>query len=62
MVFLLEYMLAIVICLAVTIMGGYHMWGVANAETTVESQDHEQYRKIARSRGDVSAIAFPKVS
>ena len=27
---------------------------VSNAETTVESQDNEHYRKVAKSRGDVS--------
>ena len=41
---------------AVTVMGGYHLWSIANAETTVESQDHEHYRKIAKSRGDVRVL------
>jgi hypothetical protein len=34
-------------------MGSWHLWSVACAETSVESSDHEQYRKLARIRGDV---------
>ncbi|EKM58574.1 uncharacterized protein PHACADRAFT_89055 [Phanerochaete carnosa HHB-10118-sp] len=51
--FLLEYLLSVVIFFAVTVMGGFHLWGIANAETSVENQDNEHYRKVARSRGEV---------
>jgi len=34
-------------------MFGVHLWGVGQGETSVEAQDNEQYRKIARSRGQV---------
>lgn len=56
--FLMEYILAVVMFFAVTVMGGYHLWSIANAETTVESQDHEHYRKIAKSRGDVFVNSY----
>ena len=49
---MLTYILAVVMFFAVTIMAGYHFFSVASAETSVESQDHEQYRKIARGRGE----------
>ena len=40
-------------CLAVGIMCGFHLWTIAHGETTVESQDHDAYRKIAKSRNEV---------
>jgi hypothetical protein len=36
-------------------MGGYHLWSAAVGETSVESQDHDVYRRMAKRRGDVSA-------
>ncbi|PSS32067.1 hypothetical protein PHLCEN_2v2174 [Hermanssonia centrifuga] len=33
-------------------MAGYHFWGIAKGETTVESQDHEHYERIAKGRGE----------
>lgn len=39
--------------LAVGIMLSFHLWTVAHGETTVESHDHEVYRKIAKSRDEV---------
>jgi len=50
--YVLVYMLSVVMCLAVGIMLLWHMWGVVKGETAVESQDHEVYRKMARSRND----------
>jgi len=50
--FLLVYILSVVLCLAVTIMITWHIWGIANGETSVESQDHEHYRKVANGRGE----------
>jgi len=37
---------------AVGVMFLYHLWAVASAETSVEAQDHEVYRKVAKSRGE----------
>ena len=49
---MLAYILAVVMFFAVTIMAGYHFLSITSAETSVESQDHEQYRKIAKDRGE----------
>ena len=51
--FLMTYILAAVLCMAVTAMGGWHLWMVACGETSVESQDNEQYRRFAGRRGEV---------
>ncbi|KAI0342615.1 zf-DHHC-domain-containing protein [Trametopsis cervina] len=51
-VFLLIYILAAVLFLAVTVMGSYHLYGVSRGETSVEAQDHEHYRHIAKRRGE----------
>ncbi|KAG0702825.1 DHHC palmitoyltransferase-domain-containing protein [Suillus ampliporus] len=50
--YILTYMLSVVLCLAVFIMLCWHLWGVTRGETTVEAQDHEIYRRIAKDRGD----------
>jgi len=44
------YILSIVLCLAVGVMGGYHLWSTSHGETSVEAQDHEVYRKRAKER------------
>ena len=51
--FLLVYILAVVLGFAVTVMAGWHVWGIACGETSVEAQDHEHYRKVAKKRGEV---------
>jgi palmitoyltransferase len=51
--YVLTYMLSVVICIAVFIMLCWHLWGVSRGETTVEAQDHEVYKRIAKDRGDV---------
>ena len=56
MAFLLTYILAVVLCLAVSAMAGWHLYMVAGGETSVETQDHEHYRKIAKQRGEVSTF------
>ncbi|KAJ7253530.1 DHHC palmitoyltransferase-domain-containing protein [Mycena rebaudengoi] len=56
--FILIYILAIVMSLAVGIMCSYHLWTIANGETTVESQDHEIYRKIAKSRNETFVNSY----
>ena len=38
---------------AILIMFGWHLWSVGQGETSVEVQDNDQYRKIARSKGQV---------
>jgi len=50
--FALTYILSVVMCLAVGVMLGWHLWGIAHGETTVEAQDHEEYRKAAEERGE----------
>ncbi|KAJ3567662.1 hypothetical protein NP233_g6217 [Leucocoprinus birnbaumii] len=50
--FAMIYILALVLFFAVSIMGGYHLWSVANGETSVEAQDHEVYRSQAKRRGE----------
>ncbi|KAF9559286.1 zf-DHHC-domain-containing protein [Agrocybe pediades] len=48
--FAMIYILCIVLCFAVGVMLTYHLYGVSWGETTVEAQDHEEYRKKAKSR------------
>ncbi|KAG6899668.1 hypothetical protein C0993_008128 [Termitomyces sp. T159_Od127] len=50
--YIIIYMLAAVLCLAVGIMLLYHVWSISSGETTVEGQDHEVYTKKANSRGE----------
>ncbi|CDO71814.1 hypothetical protein BN946_scf184939.g38 [Trametes cinnabarina] len=52
MAFLLTYILAVVLFLAVSAMAGWHLYMVACGETSVETHDHEQYRKVAAQRGE----------
>lgn len=56
--FILSYMLSVVLCLAVAIMLLWHLWGIAKGETSVEAQDHEIYRKVAKERGEVSLFSL----
>ncbi len=55
-IFTVIYFLCIVMCLAVGTMLVWHLWGVAVGETAVESQDHEHYQQVARSRGEVCLL------
>lgn len=52
--YIMIYILSVVLCLAVGIMLSYHLYQVSNGETSVEGQDHDIYRKRAKSRGEVS--------
>lgn len=45
-------------CLAVGIMCSYHLWTIAHGETTVESHDHEVYRRIAKSRNEAFVNSY----
>ncbi|KAF8843788.1 zf-DHHC-domain-containing protein [Paxillus ammoniavirescens] len=51
--FILTYVLSVVICIAITIMLLWHLWGIARGETSVEAQDHEVYRSVAKGRGEM---------
>ncbi|KAH9907095.1 DHHC palmitoyltransferase-domain-containing protein [Epithele typhae] len=50
--FLMIYILAGVLWMAVTAMAGWQIYMISCGETSVESQDHEQYRRFAGRRGD----------
>ncbi|KAJ6582862.1 DHHC palmitoyltransferase-domain-containing protein [Mycena vulgaris] len=56
--FILIYILAVVMALAVGIMCSFHLWGVANGETTVEGHDFEVYRRVAKSRGETFVNSY----
>ncbi|KAJ7587347.1 DHHC palmitoyltransferase-domain-containing protein, partial [Mycena floridula] len=51
-IFIMIFVLSTVLCLAVGVMLMYHLWTVAKGETTVEAQDHDVYRRVARNRGE----------
>lgn len=51
--FAMVFILSVVLCFAVGIMLSYHLYGISWGETTVEAQDHEQYRKKAKQRNEV---------
>ncbi|KDR68556.1 hypothetical protein GALMADRAFT_78342 [Galerina marginata CBS 339.88] len=50
--FAMMFILCIVLCFAVAVMLSYHLYGVSWAETSVEAQDHEEYRKKAKERNE----------
>jgi len=50
------YILSVVMCLVVGIMLSWHLWTVSLGETSVEAQDHDVYRKVAKGRGDVGPV------
>ncbi|TFK27940.1 zf-DHHC-domain-containing protein [Coprinopsis marcescibilis] len=52
------YILSVVLCFAVTVMGLWHLWGISNAETSVESHDHEQYRQRAKARREAFVNSY----
>ncbi|KAG6328269.1 hypothetical protein ID866_10819 [Astraeus odoratus] len=56
--FIGTYVLSVVLCLAVLIMLLWHIWGIASGETSVESQDHEIYRKVAKERGETFVNSY----
>ena len=47
------YILSIVLCFAVGVMLAYHLYGISWGETSVEGQDHEEYRMKAKNRNEV---------
>ncbi|KAK0469401.1 DHHC palmitoyltransferase-domain-containing protein [Desarmillaria tabescens] len=56
--YLLIYILSAVLCLAVGIMCAWHLTAISAAETSVESQDYEVYKRVARNRGDVFVNSY----
>jgi len=50
--FAMVYILSVVLCFAVGVMLTYHLCGVIYGETSVEAQDHEQYRRQAKQRNE----------
>jgi len=56
--YILIYLLSVVLCLAVGIMLSYHLWGIACGETSVESQDHNIYRRRAKARGEAFVNSY----
>ncbi|KAJ7472632.1 DHHC palmitoyltransferase-domain-containing protein [Mycena latifolia] len=56
--FVLIYILAAVMALAVGIMCAFHLWGAAHDETTVEGHGFEVYRRVARGRGEVFVNSY----
>lgn len=54
--FAMIYILSIVLCFAVGVMLSYHLYGISWSETTVEAQDHDEYRKKAKARNEVSMV------
>ncbi|KAJ7218253.1 zf-DHHC-domain-containing protein [Mycena haematopus] len=56
--FIMIYILSVVMALAVGIMCSFHLWTVAHGETTVESQDHDVYRKMAKARNETFVNSY----
>jgi FlaG/FlaF family flagellin (archaellin) len=52
--YVLSYVLALVLSIAVGVMLAWHISSIARGETTVESHDHNLYRRTARARGEAS--------
>ena len=53
----MTWVLSAVMCLAVGTMLAWHLWSVAQGETSVEGHDHDVYRRVARERGEVRAAS-----
>ncbi|KAF5342559.1 hypothetical protein D9611_002060 [Ephemerocybe angulata] len=52
------YILSAVLCFAVGVMLSFHLWGISNGETSVEAQDHEQYRHRAKVRRETFVNSY----
>jgi len=57
-IFIGLFILSTVTCFAVFFMGSWHLWSIACAETSVESSDHDHYRKIAHVRGETFVNSY----
>ncbi|TFY74070.1 hypothetical protein EWM64_g9943 [Hericium alpestre] len=58
LVYIITYMLSVVMCLAVFTMLAWHLWSIAQGESSVENHDHEHYRKVAASRGETFVNSY----
>jgi len=56
--YVLSYVLAVVLCIAVGVTLIWHLLCIARGETTVESHDHDIYRKAAQSRGEIFTNSY----
>lgn len=54
----MEFAMASVLGFAIFIMFGWHLWSIGQGQTSVEAQDNDQYRKTAKSRGQVCDLVF----
>ena len=54
--FVMIYILSGAICFAVSVMLLSYVHGIVYGETSVEGQDHAQYRRQARRRNEVQLI------
>ncbi|KAF8150156.1 DHHC palmitoyltransferase-domain-containing protein [Crassisporium funariophilum] len=52
------YILCIVLCFAVGVMLSYHSYGIVYGETSVEGQDHDEYRRKAKQRNEVFVNSY----
>ncbi|KAF9479632.1 zf-DHHC-domain-containing protein [Pholiota conissans] len=50
--FAMIFILSVVLCFAVGVMLGYHLYNISWGETSVEAQDHEEYRRKAKIRNE----------
>jgi len=56
--FMLIYIIAFAIGLAVTAMISWHLWLISQGQTSVENHDASHYRKMASSRGEKFVNAY----
>ncbi|KJA16200.1 hypothetical protein HYPSUDRAFT_47637, partial [Hypholoma sublateritium FD-334 SS-4] len=56
--FAMIFILSVVLCFAVGVMLSYHLYGISWGETTVEAQDHEEYRKKAKRRNETFVNSY----
>jgi palmitoyltransferase len=60
--FLLIYIIALALGIAVGAMFSWHLYLISKGETSVENHDFGTYRKLAKGRGQVSTrVAFTPI-
>jgi palmitoyltransferase len=61
--FLLIYIIALALGIAVGAMLSWHLYLISKGETSVENHDFGTYRKLAKGRGQVSIhVVFPLIN
>lgn len=58
MFYSLIYILCGVLGFAISVLLGFHFWGVLNGETSVEAQDHDAYRIRAAEREEAFVNSY----